>query len=520
MILGPLIVLTVIALVYHPLMVGDYTDLATRERLQENEKRMQQEMGHLEKEFDQKSWSWGTSQSRKDLVTTDQVVDDGTWDGWHYVGLILLLLFGYSRHTMEKEPTYDSSTDSSSTSTSEDYDDTDMEANSYNTRQRMLEAFYEQHTESSDLSTMCDFVESFVNDLLEECQNVLPYQNTLPLLQNCIGVDSAFEGWYTHKKAKAFSVLLPLLPPKGHSFHLETSDSEGILNKHGHILVETECMCKRERLLGDVVCFVHHPKEAMSSDKEGAFLVHVLCTSSHLDVHKTIQWLHGLVNKAWKNISPKYNFNLTPQPSKTACRLKMAFSTGRSICIDIIPAVQQGDSLVFLATQGTEVHHLSGTVWQQSFAIQELLFFKWVNQRAPEDCCHLKCLQILIYLKESCTSDRRKQMVLTHYHYKTCLMHLLLLQPLSDWGPVAIAPRLQDILLYLHRALQDKYLPHFLIGNISLPIQIPMPKTLRSAVPPNLFKHLAQDSNLHAEAMKEFVRVVEQVRALWSACEE
>ncbi|XP_053257496.1 inositol 1,4,5-trisphosphate receptor-interacting protein-like 1 [Podarcis raffonei] len=516
MALGPLIFLAVLALVHHPLMVSDHTDSATLDRLQEHEKLMKTEMGRLQTEFDQKGWSWDPKQSREDWVTTDLAAEDGTWDGWHYVGLVILILFGCCRHTIEKEPSYDSSTDCSSTTTNEeDYDDTDMEPEYDESKQKMLETFYDQHVdlETSDLTSMCDFVETFVNDLLEACRGALPYQNTLPVLENCIGVDSAFEGWHTQKPSKAFRVLVPVLPPKGHSFHIETSESEGAPSTHGHILVETECVCKRERLLGDVVCFLHHPEQELSSDKQGIFLIHVLCTSFHLDVEKTIHWFQGLVGKAWPSIQPKYNLDLVPQPSNKTCRLKLAFRSGRSISVDIILGVQQGDSLVFLATQPAEMDRLTGTVWQKSFAVQELLFFKWVSQRVPEESCHLKCLQIIIYFKESSPSEG-KNMVLTNYHYKTCLMHLLLFQPPLDWGPESSARRLQDILLYMHTALQEIYLQHFLIGNISLPIQIPMPKALRSATPVNLFRHLAEDPNLHAKAMKEFAEVVQPVRVL------
>ncbi|XP_077161669.1 inositol 1,4,5-trisphosphate receptor-interacting protein-like 1 isoform X2 [Paroedura picta] len=517
MFLGPLIFLAALALVHHPLMVSDHTDMATLNRLQNHEKRMKQEMELLQTEFDQKGWILEPLRTPRDWVTTDQPMDDETWDVWHYI-IILFFLACYI-YSSEKEPSDDSNTETSS-STSGDDDDSDMETETYDNRQKVLEAFYDYHTDvdTSDLTHMCDFVETFVNDLLEDFRNNLPYQNTLPLLENCIGVGSAFEGWHT-QQSKAFSVLVPVVPPKGHSFHLEISDSEGTSSKHGHVLVEMECMCKRERLLGDVVCFLHHPDEKLSEDQQAVFLMHVLCTSSHLDVDKAIHWLQSLVKKAWKNIRYKYNLDLLPKPSNTSCKLKLAFKSGRTIYVDIILGVQQGDSLVFLATQGAEMDRSAGTVWQRTFAIQELLFFKWATQRAPEESCHLKCLQIIIYLKESSSSDG-KNPVLTDYHYKTSLMHLLLFRPLSDWAPEDIAQRLHDILLFMHTALQEKCLNHFLIGNLSLPIQIPMPKALRTAAPVNLFKHLAQDPNLHAEAMREFVEVVEQVRALVAECEE
>ncbi|XP_048368078.1 inositol 1,4,5-trisphosphate receptor-interacting protein-like 1 [Sphaerodactylus townsendi] len=516
MVLGPLIFLAALALVHHPLMVSDPPDLATQIRLQDHEKRMKQEMDLLQTEFNQKGLGWNPLQTPQDWMTADQPINGESWDALPYV--ILLFFFVCCLYTLGKEPSDDSSTDTSSSTTNEDDEDTDVEPETYENSQKVLEDFYDCHIglDTGDLTNMCEFVESFVNNLLEASKNALPYQNSLPLLDNCIGVDSAFEGWHT-QESKPFTVLVPVVPPKGHLFHLETSDCEGTTSKHGHILVEMECMCKRERLLGDAVCFLHRPEEKLSEGKQGAFLMHILCTSSHLDVDKTIHWFQNLVGKAWKNIQHKYNLDLLPVPSNTSCKLKLPFRSGRTISVDIVLGVQQ-DSFVFLASQSAEMDHSAGTVWQRTFAVQELLFFKWVSQRAPEDSCHLKCMQILIILKEATESDK-KTPVLTNYHYKTCLMHLLLLWPLSDWAPENIAQRLQDILLFMSDALQDKCLHHFLIGNISLPIKIPMPKTLRTAAPVNLFKHLAQDPNLHAEAMREFVAVVEQVRALMTDSE-
>ncbi|KAJ7305249.1 hypothetical protein JRQ81_011162 [Phrynocephalus forsythii] len=520
MALGPLIFLAVLALVHHPRMVSDDRDQATLARLQEHEHRLTHERGRLERELNQKEWSWDPRRSQEDLVPSDLPAGDGTWDGWHYVVLSILIIFGCSRYSMKKEPSYDSSSDSAgSTTTTEDCDDMDGEPESSRPNQPVLEAFYDRHVkmEPGDLESMCDFVTSFVNDLLEACRRALPYQNTLPLLENCIGIGSAFEGWHT-QVSQTYTVLVPALPPKGLSFWVETGDFEGSLSGHGHISVEMDCMCKRERLLGDVVCFLHHPEREPSDAKQGAFLMHALCTSSHLDVEKTIRWFQELVAQAWHETHPKYNFDLAPQPSSTVCRLKLGFRSGRSITVDIILGVQQSNSLVFLVTQGGETDRAAGTTWRKTFAVQELLFFKWVSQRLPKDPCHLKCLQILIYFRESLSSD--KNPVLTNYHYKTCLMHLLLHRSPWAWESRNFLQGLQYMLWYLDTALQKKHLQHFLIGNISFPIRIPLPQALRTAAPPNLFEHLAADPALHAEALKEFLEVTEGLKALWSEHEE
>ncbi|NWX38639.1 IPIL1 protein, partial [Notiomystis cincta] len=47
-------------------------------------------------------------------------------------------------------------------------------------------------------------------------------RNTLwPVLQQAIGVGSAFEGWTAREEEVVYRVLVPLTPPRGHTFHLE-----------------------------------------------------------------------------------------------------------------------------------------------------------------------------------------------------------------------------------------------------------------------------------------------------------
>ncbi|XP_032085349.1 inositol 1,4,5-trisphosphate receptor-interacting protein-like 1 [Thamnophis elegans] len=518
MAIAPLLFLAALALVHHPLLVNDITDLTTLNRLEEHERRLTTEMGRLQVEMNQKNWNWDLKQNQEQWAAEDLDTEDGTWDGWPYVGVVILILFGCCRRTIAKEPSDDSSMDGSSTTTTttngeEDFEDTDPEPEDYESKKKWLEDFYEQHIETGDMSSLCDFVEMLVNDVLEESRD-----QKLLLLENCIGVGSAFEGWST-EVSKTFCVLVPILPPKGYSFHIETSDSEGAPCKHGHILVEAECLCKRERLLGDVVCSLHHPERELSQEEQSKSLMHVLCTNSHLNGEKTAQWFQALVSKAWDTLGLKYNLSLIIQNSNKRCQLKVDLESREEIFIDILLGVQQGDSLIFMTIGGDPKDHLNGMVWRQTFAIQELLFFKWVSQRAPKDSCHLKCLQILVFFRESMILDK-KNLVLTNYHYKTCLMHLLLLGPLSSWEPGQITQRLQDLLLKMNTALEEKYLEHFLIGNVGLPIQIPLPKSLRSAAPFNLFEYLAQIPILHMEAVNEFVQVVEQVRTLWLAPEE
>ncbi|XP_038240918.2 inositol 1,4,5-trisphosphate receptor-interacting protein-like 1 [Dermochelys coriacea] len=532
MAVGSLLFLAVLAIVHHPLMVSDKQDPATVQRVQQQEQRLALEMTRLQLEFEQRNHeerpsphqslepdqSQGEEEATALRVAAEQGPDNVAWDGWRYGVLVIILLVELCRPSMEPESSYDSS--SEDVSSEEEEDDAEAASRGSCTQhpgfpdRAALELFYEQHLQgvSKDLASTCEFVAGLVNTLLEACR-VLTYQTFLPELENCIGVASTFEGWCPHRDPKAYQVLVPLLAPKGHSFRLEMENAEGTLEKHGHVVVELECVCKRERLLGDVLCLLHHSEEDLSDNKQGPFRVHILCSSSHLDVRKTTLWFHSLVGKAWALIAHNYSFQLTAQPSASSCKLRLAYESRRALSIEIILGVQQGDSLVFLASHGAETGHLSSTVWVETFAVQEMLFFQLVSRYAPQDSCHLKCLQILIHLKE-CRLPTLENRILTTYHFKTALMRLLLLLPLSEWRPEQLAQRLQDILLYLHRGLEEKRLYHFLIGNSALPNQIPVPKACRNAEPLNLFQHLALEPAAHVQAMSEFLEVMEQVRAL------
>ncbi|TFJ98830.1 basement membrane-specific heparan sulfate proteoglycan core protein-like [Platysternon megacephalum] len=528
MAVGSLLFLAVLAIVHHPLMVSDKQDPATVQRARQQEQRLALEMTRLQLEFEQRNQeerpgprqSLGPNQSQGEEAATalrvvaEQGSDDVAWDGWHWGVLVITLLFELCRPSMEPESSCDSSSEDAS---SEEEEEDEAEAAPGGSCPRhpdfpdraALEHFYEQHLQgvSADLASTCEFVVGLVNSLLEACR-VLTYQTFLPQLENCIGVASAFEGWCPHRDAKAYRVLVPLLPPKGHSFRLELENAAGTLEKHGHVLVELECVCKREKLLGDVLCLLHHAEEDLSDNKQG-----LLCTSSHLDVGKTILWFHRLVGKAWALVAHNYSFQLTAQPSASSCKLRLAYESGRALSIEIILGVQWGDSLVFLASHGAETGHPSSTVWLETFAVQEMLFFQLVSRHAPQDRCHLKCLQILTHLKE-CRLPTLENRILTTYHFKTALMHLLLLVPLSEWGPEQLAQRLQDILSFLRRGLEEKRLYHFLIGNSALSSQIPVTKACRNAEPLNLFQHLALEPAAHAQATSEFLEVMEQVWAL------
>ncbi|KAM9584991.1 inositol 1,4,5-trisphosphate receptor-interacting protein-like 1 isoform 1-T1 [Trichechus inunguis] len=533
-----LLFLAVMYVVHHPLLVSDRMDLDTLARSRQLEKRMSEEMRQLEIEFEERKRAAEQRQKAENFwrgeTPGDQLVLGKKDMGWPFqadgqegplgwmlgnlwnVGLFcLFLLFELLRQSMQHEPAFESSSDEEEaeirvvpvTSCSWLTDFPSQEA---------LEFFYEHnvHSATRDLPCTCEFVESFVDDLIEACR-MLSRREAHLQLEDCLGIGAAFEKWGTSHETETFDILVPIVPPQGSIFVLEMRDP-ALGRRCGCVLVELECMCKCEKLPGDVLCLVHQNKNQPAVPRRSnSSLKASLCTGSHLDVHKTVQWFRNMMGNAWALVAHKYDFKLSLPPSTTSCKLRLDYRSGRFLSISLVLGVQREDTLVYLVSQAPDQEQLTSVNWPESFAACEHLFLKLVGRFAPENTCHLKCLQIILSLWElQDLSPGASCPVLTSYHFKTALMHLLLRLPLTDWEPGLLSQRLQDLLWFLGRGLQQRSLHHFLIGNTLLPLTIPIPKTFRDAEPVNLFQHLVLNPTAHSQAVEEFHNLLTRVKTL------
>ncbi|XP_043837558.1 inositol 1,4,5-trisphosphate receptor-interacting protein-like 1 [Dromiciops gliroides] len=534
--------------VQHLMLVSDRMDLDTLSRSRQLEKVMIEEMRQLELEFEERTreeemqqavWKPLETEEKHEIDEEKSIKEnyaptedsEKSWAfksedpkgpiGWVLgnlwnAGLFgLFLLFELLRQNMQHEPAFDSSSDEEEEETTGETVTTCSWLSDF-PKQEDLDSFFEENLQNTarDLPSTCEFVESFVDDLIEACQ-VLGRRELLPQLEECLGVGPAFEKWGTGQDAHRFEVLVPLSAPQSNSFHLEMRASESGPLRCGRVLVESECVCKREKLLGDVLCLVHHWDNTSGSGKLTNSLKSKFCTGSNLDVYKSLHWFRNTVGDAWTLVAHKYDFKLSLTPSVTSCKLRLDYRSGRFLLINLILGVQRDDSLVYFVSQSPEHEKLTSVDWPESFAACEHLFLKLVGRFAPEKTCHLKCLQIISYLQSlKAPPHGLHQPILTPYHFKTALMHLLLRLPLTDWKAELFPQRLQDILWYLGRGLQERCLYHFLIGNTFLPLTIPVPKNFRSAKPVNLFRHLELDSAAHSKAVTEFHDLVTQVKSL------
>ncbi|XP_014810270.1 PREDICTED: inositol 1,4,5-trisphosphate receptor-interacting protein-like 1 [Calidris pugnax] len=351
-------------------------------------------------------------------------------------------------------------------------------------------------------------VEKLVGDLLGALQKRLS-ESFFPVLQPAIGVGSAFEGWSPRGHDAVYTLLVPLKPPRGHAFHLELGTARDAPEKHRvqkhRVRVELVCTCTKDTRVGDMLCFVHQPYEALQRNQDSS-LVNELCTGRYLDAQKIARWIQGLVTSAWEELPHSRRYGLRLLPSRRSCKLELTSASGRSLRVEMLFGVQRGHSDLFLSSQAPEAVFTPGTMWAESFAVAEAKFFSHVARQAPPDSVHLQCLQL-------CASSLAGT-VLSSDILKTVVMDLLSLIHVTSWmGPVFVI-RLQDVMAYLRSCLLEKRLDHFIIGNKFLPEDILLAPDTREAEPLNLFQCLAEDAQAYAKALGEFEELQDQLKDL------
>ncbi|KAM9291425.1 inositol 1,4,5-trisphosphate receptor-interacting protein-like 1 [Morus bassanus] len=484
----------------YPQKVSDEMDEATRKRMQQRAELLSREMSRLLQELEQRSQeesgvSWGAP-----LFAALQ-----QWPFWAIAG-VLVLLFGlwWCLRKRRREPDSRSGEERSSIhreqveeaeEEEEDSDDADF-----------LGRFFEEHIQwpVQDLATECLVVKDLVGDLLRVFQ-VLLSNSFFPVLQPAIGVGSAFEGWSPHEDDAVYRLLVPLQAPRGHAFHLELGTAGEMPARNSCICVELVCTCTRERLAGEMLCFLHHPEEELRRNQDPSLLC-TLCTGSYLDVRKTARWFHQLVKAAWLVLPHLSKYRLTLLPSSRSCKFQVTKDDNKSLVVEMVFGVQQGNSDIFLSSQATEDIFTPSTMWSESCAVAEVKFFSHMARKVPHDSFHLKCLQLCARVLVGTGFST--------YTLKTVVMHLLTTIPVSGWRRRHFLLRLQDIMQYLRCCLEEKRLDHFFLGNERVPEKIVLPPAFQTAKPLNLFQRLAQDPPTQAEALREFVELRDRLTRL------
>ncbi|KAI6079554.1 Inositol 1,4,5-trisphosphate receptor-interacting protein-like 1 [Aix galericulata] len=140
---------------------------------------------------------------------------------------------------------------------------------------------------------------------------------------------------------------MPLRPPPRHIFHLELGAKGEMLSRKPGLCMELECACARERLVVDVLCFLHHPEDKLRRRQEPSLLC-TLCSGSYLHVEKTTRWSQNSVKAASELPPQSRHCCLTVLPSCRSCKIKLARASKSTLSIEFMLGVQMDDSDSFL----------------------------------------------------------------------------------------------------------------------------------------------------------------------------
>ncbi|XP_066477921.1 inositol 1,4,5-trisphosphate receptor-interacting protein isoform X1 [Tiliqua scincoides] len=389
-----------------------------------------------------------------------------------------------------------------------------------------LANFYERclQTVTSDIPRNRELVEGFADDLLEALRSVCNRDADMEV-EESIGIGSMYENWRAHKPL-ACDFIVPFTPPEPYCFQLETwcSGESVPPDKQGYGMIKicradensTGCICDKTKLGEDLLCLLH---SKMSQPQPSHHMEDLLCYKGtrYLDADQVMTWFQFALTKAWNKISHKYEFNLTFNILDYPGALKIKFRSGKTITFNLTPVVQYLDSDVYfishfpcssLAEDPTSSIH-----WFLTFAVYEKRYIQFVSKALPSNSCHLSCLQVLSFLHEKQCSLTGPSS-LTNYHLKTVMLHLLQVHPGLDWAPGNLGARLQDMLKFLEKSLQEKKLYHFFIGNRYLPEELGVPLGFQMAEPLNLFRPFVLQRSAYRATMDMFHEMLKNTSAL------
>ncbi|XP_049684276.1 inositol 1,4,5-trisphosphate receptor-interacting protein-like 1 [Accipiter gentilis] len=200
-----------------------------------------------------------------------------------------------------------------------------------------------------DLAESFMMVDKMMDELLRMCQT-LSRNSFMPQVKPAVVFRSTLEGWSLSKDDAAYNLLVPLKPPCGHAFHLELGNRGERPARNSRVRVQLECICTREQLVEDMLCFLHHPKEKLRKN-QSASLLDTLCTGPYLDMEKTTRWFQILVKASWQLLPQSRHHRLTVLPSKHSCKLRLTNTSNSPLLIVMTFMVQQDGLDTFLSIE-------------------------------------------------------------------------------------------------------------------------------------------------------------------------
>ncbi|XP_051945985.1 inositol 1,4,5-trisphosphate receptor-interacting protein-like [Xyrauchen texanus] len=365
-----------------------------------------------------------------------------------------------------------------------------------------------------------EFVEGFADDLLEALRSVCDREADLEV-EDFVGIGSVFESWRVCKPATC-DLIVPFAPPQPYRFQFQLwcdpfTDIPLDLQGYGRIQLKKpngDCLCGSTNLGDDMLCLLHNRNDFDKLDE--LTLEERLCArdTAYLSKDQLMRWFQISVTKAWGQISHKYDFELAFRNLDFPGALQIRFRSGKTVVLNVTPAVLFEDSDAYLISHfPSDTSNASDIHWQLSLTVYERNLLKHLPIKLPTNSCHIYCLQIVSFLHKKQTALTGR-CALTNYHIKTALLHLLLSKPPSMWQPQNLDHRLQDLLSFLQKSLEEKRLYHVIVGNPHVPIEIQIPIIFRTAEPINLFRPLVLQRQIYAKMVEHFQEMIRNTSVL------
>ncbi|XP_029862226.1 inositol 1,4,5-trisphosphate receptor-interacting protein-like 1 [Aquila chrysaetos chrysaetos] len=336
--------LLVQSILWNAQMVGDELDEATRERMQQREEYLSWEMTRLLQELEQGTQELAQRTQEQSGFAWGALLFAALWQ-WQFwaVAGVLLLLFALCCRLRKRSHQPASSSKEASCRKKADKEEQKVKSSvavdvGRISVKRLL-----------DLPESFMMVDEMVDELLRICRK-LSRNSFMPRLKPAVGVRSALEGWSLCEDDAVYHLLVPLKPPRGHAFHLQLGTTGEMPARNSRLRVELECTCMRERLVEDVLCFLHHPEEELRKN-QGPSLLRTLCTGPYLDMEKTTRWFQILVKAAWVVLPQSRHYRLTVLPSRRSCKLRLTNASDSPLLIEMIFGVQQDGLDTFLSIE-------------------------------------------------------------------------------------------------------------------------------------------------------------------------
>lgn len=376
-----------------------------------------------------------------------------------------------------------------------------------------LSCFYDRcvRVPRSARSRVCEFVEGFVDELLEAAREAS--KETDMQIGDFIGIGSLYELWATGKTSVC-DLYIPITAPRSHGFDVELgNEGDASLLGFGRIkLVKAEnnlngCPCMDGNPDDeDMLCLLHphsETSEVMASAVGGP-----LCqvNTAYLSKKQVVRWFRTKIIKAWREISHKYEFELGFRSQVAPGALRVRFRSGQVVLFNITPVVQIKASKAYLVSYLSTYQNISDIYWPVSFASYENALFQHFNKTLPYDSCHIECLQILSFLHKQQNTLTGK-CGLTSYHLKSTLLHLLMHKSI-EWKRKQLINRLADMLTFLEQRLHAKDFHHPFVGNSLIPTDIELPREFQMAKPTNIFLPMASDDECYLKTVQHFQELV------------